>query len=215
MELTLQPLAKTCRASGRPFAENDRVVCHLVREASGEVARHDVLASEDAAYVKPGFVFCTWAVAYKAKRAEENPGKALKLTAENLFVTLADPSAEPNEANVPLLQFLALMLERKKVLRPRGKTADGERNIFEHAKTHQFYEIPVGTLDAAFFVKIQGQLDLLVGAPKKKGTDTDGADPGQTAVATGSDPLADPAATAATTAAEAKDDAPSPNPPPV
>jgi hypothetical protein len=167
MELTLHPLAKICRASGRPFVEGDRVMSHLVREATGEIARHDVLASEDAAYEKPAFVFCSWTIAFKAKRAEENAGRALKLTAESLFVTLADPLAEPNEANTPMLQFLALLLERKRVLRPRGTTADGSRQIFEHAKTHQFYEVPVGTLDEEFFVKIQGQLDLLVGSPKR------------------------------------------------
>ena len=163
MELTLHPLAKTSRVSGGAFHEGDRVVCRLVREAGGEISRHDVLASEDADYAKPEFVFCTWTVEYKARRAEENPGRALKLTAENLFVTLADPAAEPNEANTPMLQFLALLLERKKILRPRGITADKARQVFEHAKTHQIYEIPVGTLDEAFFVNIQGQLDLLVG----------------------------------------------------
>lgn len=167
MELTLHPLAKTCRISGRAFAEGDRVISRLVREESGEVARHDVLASEDAGYVKPSFIFCTWTLPFKLKRAEENPGRALKLTAENLFVTLADPLAEPDEANTPLLQFLALMLERKKILRPRGMTTDRARQVFEHVKTHQRYEIPAGTLDEAFFIKIQGQLDLLVGGPKR------------------------------------------------
>jgi len=166
MELTLHPLAKHCRASGRAFAEGDRVTCHLVREASGEVGRHDVLVSEDAGYAKPGFVFCSWTVSYKPRHAEENAGRALKLTAENLFVTLGDPAAEPNPANTPMLQFLALMLERKKLLRPRGLTTDRERQIYEHAKTHQLYEIPVGNLDEAFFVRIQGQLDLLVGPAK-------------------------------------------------
>jgi len=166
MELTLHPSAKTSRASGREFAEGDRVVSHLVREASGEVARHDVLASEDATYAKPGFVFCSWTVDYKTRRAGENPGLALKLTAENLFVTLGDPAAEPNPANTPLLQFLALLLERKRLLRPRGFTADGERQVYEHARTHQLYEIPVGRLDEGLFRKIQGQLDLLVGPAK-------------------------------------------------
>ena len=166
MELTLHPLAKICRVSGRAFAEGDRVVSHLVREANGEIARHDVLATEEGAHVKPPFEFCSWTVIYKSRRPEENPGRALKLTAENLFVTLADPAAEPNPANTPLLQFLALMLERKKLLRPRGRTADGERQILEHARTHQLYEIPTGVLDDAFFVKIQGQLDLLLGPPK-------------------------------------------------
>lgn len=170
MELTLQPLAKTCRATGRTFADGDRVVSYLVREPNGLIARYDILANEDANFPKPAFdfLFCTWTVVYKARRSEENPGRALKLTAENLFITLADPSAEPNDANTPLLQFLALMLERKKVLRPRGTTPDGEKQRFEHAKTHLMYEIPVGTLDEAFFVKIQGQLDLLVGGPKRE-----------------------------------------------
>ena len=166
MELTLHPSAKICRASGRAFAEGDRVISYLVREATGEAGRHDILASEDAAYAKPSFVFCSWTVSYKPRRADENPGRALKLTAENLFVTLGDPTAEPNPANTPLLQFLALLLERKRLLRARGRTADGERRIYEHARTHQLYEIPEGTLDAAFFAKLQSQLDLLVGPPK-------------------------------------------------
>lgn len=166
MELILHPPAKTSRASGRPFAEGDRVVSSLVREASGEVTRHDLLATEEADYVKPGYVFCTWTFPYKPRAAGENAGRELKLTAENLFVTLADPAAEPNPANTPMIQFLALMLERKKTLKPRGFTADGERQLYEHAKSHQMYEVPRGTLDEAFFVKIQGQLDLLVGGPK-------------------------------------------------
>lgn len=166
MELTLHPLAKTCYASGHVFAEGDRVVCHLVREVTGEIGRRDVLASEDAALAKPTPVLCSWTVSYKARHAEENAGRALKLTAENLFVTLGDPAAEPNPVNTPLLQFLGLMLERKKLLRPRGLTPDRERQIYEHAKTHQLYEIPVGNLDEAFFIRIQGQLDLLMGPPK-------------------------------------------------
>ena len=166
MELTLHPLSKTCHASGHTFVEGDRVICHLVREPNGEIGRRDVLVSEDAAFVKPGPVLCSWTVSYKPKHGEDNPGRALKLTAENLFVTLADPSAEPNPVNTPMLQFLGLLLERKKLLRPRGLTPDGERQIFEHAKSHQLYEIPVGTLDEAFFVNIQSQLGLLVGTPK-------------------------------------------------
>jgi hypothetical protein len=169
MELTLHPSAKICRAAGREFAEGDRVVSHLVREAGGEFTRHDVLAGEDAAYVKPGFVVCSWMVDYRPRRAGENPGRALKLTAENLFVTLGDPAAGSSAANTPLLQFLALLLERKRMLRPRGLTPDGERQIYEHARTHQLYEIPAGNLDESLFVKIQGQLDLLVGPARAAG----------------------------------------------
>jgi hypothetical protein len=167
MELSLQPLAAVSRVSNRPFSEGDRVVSYLVRSVTNEIERHDVLAVEDADFRPAGFVFCRWAQLFKPRQLEENPERTLKLTAENLFLTLADPANEPNPANTPLLQFLALMLERKRLLRPRGVTADGGRNLFEHAKTHQMYEIPAGELTPEFFVKIQEQLGLLVGSPKK------------------------------------------------
>jgi hypothetical protein len=172
MELNLHPIATKCCVSGREFAEGDRVVCYLVREADGLSGRRDLLESHDAGLPVPEEIFCRWVVVYRPRRGEENADRALKLTAENLFLTLADPSNPPNEANTPLLQFLALMLERKKILKPRGISADGARNILEHMRTHQMYEVPVGDLNAEFFMKIQGQLDVLVGAPKKKADST-------------------------------------------
>ena len=170
MELSLQPLAPLSRVSNRPFAEGDRVVSYLVRSVTNEIERHDVLAAEDVDYRPAGFVFCRWAQLFKPRKSDENPERTLKLTAENLFLTLADPANEPNPANTPLLQFLALMLERKRLLRPRGLTADGERSLFEHVKTHQVYEITVGDLTPEYFVKIQEQLGVLVGTPKKTST---------------------------------------------
>lgn len=168
MELNLHPLSTKCCVSGREFAEGDRVVCYLVREADGLTGRRDLLLSEDSNLPKPAEIYCRWVLSYKPRRGEENADRALKMTAENLFVTLADPLNPPSETNTPLLQFLALMLERKKILKPRGVTPDGARNLYEHMRTHQMYEIPIGNLDAAFFMKIQSQLDVLVGSPKKK-----------------------------------------------
>lgn len=171
MELNLHPLATKCCVSGREFAEGDRVVCYFVREADGLSGRRDLLESEDTNLQKPAEVFCRWVISYKPRKAGENADRNLKMTAENLFVTLADPANPADETNTPLLQFLALMLERKKILKPRGVTPDRARNIFEHARSHQMYEIPVGDLNAEFFQKIQGQLDVLVGAPKKKASE--------------------------------------------
>jgi len=170
MELNLHPIATKCCVSGREFAEGDRVVCYLVREADGLTGRRDLLENEDPNLQKPAEVFCRWVIRFKPRKGEENADRTLKMTAENLFVALADPLNPPNETNTPLLQFLALMLERKKILKPRGVTADGVRNIFEHARSHQRYEIPVGDLDAKFFVKIQSQLDVLVGPKSQKTT---------------------------------------------
>jgi hypothetical protein len=168
MELNLHPIATKCFVSGRDFQENDRVVSYLVREASGEVLRRDLLEAEDGRFMPPAFVYCRWVVGFKLRKAEENADRTLKLTAETLFLTLADPAAEPNAANTPLLQFLALMLERKKQIKPRGLTEDGARQIYEHRATHQLYEVPVGELNVEFFQKIQEHLGVLVGTGKPK-----------------------------------------------
>ena len=58
------------------------------------------------------------------------------------------------------------MLERKKILRPRGPSADGLRQRYEHAKSKVMFEVPAGELTAEFFVAVQEQLSVLVGAPK-------------------------------------------------
>ena len=187
MELNLHPIATKCFVSGRDFAEHDRVVCYLAREANGEVIRRDLLESEDGRFMPPAFVYCRWVVGFKQRKAEENAALTLKLTAENLFLTLALPANAPEDAafatntgtaaagngvlsaiNTPLLQFLALMLERKKQIKPRGLTEDGQRQIYEHMATHELYEVPVGDLNIEFFQKIQEHLGVLVGTPKPK-----------------------------------------------
>lgn len=168
MDLHLQPLATTCFVSGQPFVEGTRVASYLVRNAAQEIVRYDVLESQTAGFSPDGYLACRWVHAFKPRRAGENPDRELKLTAESLFVALADPATEPSPENTRLVQFLALMLERKKVLRPRGRTADGARNRFEHAKTKQIFEVPAGDLSPDFFVAVQEQLSVLVGAPPVK-----------------------------------------------
>ena len=177
MEMHLQPLATHCFVSGEAFVEGARVASYLVRTATLEIVRHDVLESHAAGFTPTGHVACRWVQVFKPRRAGENPDRALKLTAENLFVTLVDPSTEPTPENTRLVQFLALMLERKKILRPRGRSADGTKNVFEHAKTKQMFEVPVGELTPEFFVAVQEQLTVLVGAPKPKTAPPQTAEP--------------------------------------
>lgn len=167
MDLQLQPLATQCAVSGEPFTAGARVASYLVRMGAAlEIMRFDVLETHVADFRPEGFVACRWVQPFKPRRAGENPDRALKLTAENLFVTLADPTTEPTPENTRLLQFLALMLERKKILRPRGPSADGLRQRYEHAKSKAIFEVPAGDLTAEFFVAVQEQLSVLVGTPK-------------------------------------------------
>jgi hypothetical protein len=166
MELNLQPRALACFVSGRPFQEGDRVASLLVRTDSGEIARFDALEANSASLAPDGFVACRWVQVYKPRPPEENADRALKLTADTLFQTLADPSSDPTPETRRLLRFLALLLERKRILRPRGRTPDGAREIFEHSRTKQLYEVEAIDLSPEFFEAVRGQLSVLIGGPE-------------------------------------------------
>ncbi len=167
MEMNLQPLATTCFVSGEPFCEGERVVSHLMRAESMEIMRYDVLETQLDEFQAEGSLVCSWVKPYKPRLKGENPERELKLTAENLFVTLADPNNEPSEENTRLVQFLALMLERKRLLRPKGLNATRDKTVYEHAKSKERYEVEVGEFDPAFFIAVQEQLSVLVGSPEK------------------------------------------------
>jgi hypothetical protein len=178
MELTLQSLSPRCHVSGRDFVEGDRVVSFLVRGAVPEgltgkeaavaaeaITRADVLESELAGFTTNGTVACRWAQVFKVRKAADNPERNLKLTAESLFLALGDPANERTVENERLLQVLAIMLERKRVLRPKGRSGGGAnaKQIYEHAKLKTLHEVQAADLSPEFFLSIQEQLAALVG----------------------------------------------------
>lgn len=166
MELNIQPLGAACQVSGRGFAEGERVASYLVHAPTGELVRHDVGEPESAGYAPAGRVVCRWVRAFKTRTSAQDAERSLKMNADNLFLTLADPAVEASPETTRLVRFLALMLERKRLLRPRGRTPDGARNLYEHARTKQVYEVPAGELSPEFFAAVREQLGVLVGEPK-------------------------------------------------
>ncbi len=175
MELTLQSLSARCHVSGRAFLDGDKVTSFLVRGATPEptnekitaetIGRFDVLATMQGEFAAPGPVVCRWAQVFKPRKAGDSPERTLKLTAESLFLTLGDPANERTVENERLLQVLAMMLERKRVLRPKGRVGSGAgaRQVYEHAKAKTLHEVQAAELSPEFFLSIQSQLAALVG----------------------------------------------------
>jgi hypothetical protein len=166
MEMNLQPRATTCLVSGQPFREGDRVLSVLTRLDTGEVARYDALEANAASLSPEGFVACRWVQAYKPRPPGDDAERNLKLTAETLFLTLSDPMTIPTPENDRLVRFLALMLERKRLLRQKGRSPDGSRDLYEHAKAKTMHEVASIELDPAFFIAVREQLSVLVGEPR-------------------------------------------------
>jgi len=171
MDLNLQPLATACFVSGELFSEGSRVLSLLVRNEQMEVARYDVLEAQRGELAVEGTLVCSWVQPYKPRQKQENPDRALKMTAENLFLTLADPSNEPDAETLRLIQFLALMLERKRILRPKGTQKDDEGVLharYEHAKTKQLFDVPQADFSPEFFIAVQAQLSVLLGGTSEQ-----------------------------------------------
>ena len=159
-------MSATCCVSGEPFVEDERVVSLLVRPDGGEeIHRFDLREAAREGFEVEGRVACRWTHLYAPRHRADNPEREMKLTAENIFLTLADPSNEVSEQEERLVRFLALMLERKRVLRPKGQNTAGTHNVFEHAGTKHRYEVPVGEMSPEFFLAVQEQLSVLVGGP--------------------------------------------------
>jgi hypothetical protein len=165
MELNLQPRALSCFVSGEPFREGDRVVSLLARSDAGAVVRYDALEANAASLAPEGFVACSWVQVFKPQPKDGNRDRALRLTAETLFLTLADPSTEATPETARLVRFLALLLERKRLLRPRGRSPSGEGDLYEHGRTKQVFTVPPIELTPEFFVAVREQLSVLVGEP--------------------------------------------------
>lgn len=169
MDLNLPAMASTCWVSGEALVEDERVVSLLVRRADdGQVVRFDVRAALEDRVELPGRLACRWVQRFKPRTAADNPERDLKLTAETLFLTLTDPGNELSEADVRLVQFLALMLERKRVIKPRGRSADGTKVSYEHRGTKTMVDVPAGELSPEFFIAVQEQLSILVGGPTEE-----------------------------------------------
>ena len=146
--------------------------------AAEAITRADVLESELAGFTTNGTVACRWAQIFKVRKTADNPERNLKLTAESLFLALSDPVNERSVENERLLQVLAIMLERKRVLRPKGRSGGGAnaRQIYEHAKMKTLHEVQAAELSPEFFLSIQEQLAALVGRGGSAAAGNTGAD---------------------------------------
>ena len=163
MDIVLKSPTSQCAVTGRPFEAGDRVVSVLVRQPDGQFGRLDALASEAGALPAPeGEVLCRWARVFQPKAQDaQAAAREMRLSMESLFLSLMEeePLAEENE---DLVRFLALFLERKRILRP-GRVPSREGCVaYEHAREKRVFQVPAGELDAAFFMRMQDKLGFLV-----------------------------------------------------
>lgn len=162
MEWHIVPISQKSTSSNVPFQKADRVVSLLIR-LEEDVARADVLESEEESYELPGELICRWTQIFKPRSTEDKEAQeALKLTADNLFISLFDGEEGPSQENAKLKHLLGLMLERRRLLRVKEKDAGYIHYI--HRPTKIEYAVPNVELDPQFFIENQEKLAFLGGA---------------------------------------------------
>lgn len=188
MAWQIKPFSHRCLLTGEPFADGRRYVSWLVQEDDGELRRYDISAEKEAEFAPTGEVVCRWRQIYKKAPECKTPDQKQKETAEGLFFSLfendpaeSEPPAEndgmDNAATAPkdeaastatsenpeaMKKFLALLLERKRILRPRGISPDGKFRIMEHARSRSIFMVPAGDLRQEEIMEITGRLAELV-----------------------------------------------------
>ena len=163
MEWHISPVARKSSHSDKAFEKDDRVLSSLVRTAEGELVRIDLLESEADELEISGDVICTWTQAFKPKPTDgKEEAEALKLTADNLFISLFEGEEEGalSEDNAELKHLLALMLERRKVLRLKSRTSKYVRYV--HRPSKKEYLVSVVDLEPSFFIENEEKLSFLL-----------------------------------------------------
>ena len=154
-EWPIKHRADACARTGRPFEPGEQFYTLLFRE--GENFRREDLSEEAWTQrnenIQP---FSFWKTRYEPPPAA--PPEVLgKENAEELLQRLL---LQNDPANANACYVLALMLERKRVLKPiKGEESDGRPVlIYEHAKTGDVFIVPDVRLRLDELEQVQGEV---------------------------------------------------------
>ena len=164
MEWHIKTIAKKSTLSGEYFTPGDRIVCLIYKdEHDGELARVDLRAEEIEEFNIPGEVLGRWArVVPDSEDETTHEGEAIS-SAEDLFFSLFEGEIEvAREESDMLKHLLALMLERKRVLRAVGDRKKSGEQCYRHIKTKNEITVPIGNITRDLIIKIEGTIGDII-----------------------------------------------------
>lgn len=164
MEWQIKTLARKSTLSGEPFAPGDRVVCLVYRDdEAGELGRADLLPAEIEAFERPGDLLGRWSRVVRDPDGEGAQAKETMASAEDFFFSLYENEpAEAREESDMLKHLLALMLERKRVLRPVGERQTAGAQRYQHARTKRELSVPIVEISTELMLKIEDTIGDII-----------------------------------------------------
>ncbi len=160
----IKPLSKKSALSEREISAGDTVVCVAFINSFGLLDRLDCHKDEFDADKIEGKVIGKWErVVSDHPDADERAARRMSLeSSEDFFISLFDENSavETDEVDV-VKQMLALLLERKRILRSVGRPSAGFQKYY-HPSSKREFNVPQRNLDEDLVLRIQTQLGSII-----------------------------------------------------
>ena len=163
MDWQVKPIARICAASGKELHAGDLVTCVVYKPVGGNIERLDVLRDQTSSFKPEGILLGRWTREVKERGEEEQAHRAQLLASrEEFFLSLFEDDADPTSDKGVLKHILAMLLERKRIIKQVG-VADKGLLTYLHAASKQTYLVPALDLQPTHILQVGASLDLLVG----------------------------------------------------
>ena len=160
---TIQSRAHACATTGRAFTEGEHFYTLLFFE-NGQFRREDLCEEAFRARNENVAPFSQW----KSKYAPPPPAQTEAVSKQTGEDLLRKYMEEEGSEHTNVRYILALMLERKRVLKEIEVKRGGDGSltrIYEHGKTGEVFVIPDPQLRLDQVADVQAQVATLLGAP--------------------------------------------------
>lgn len=162
MDWHVQPLSRRSTLSQVNFQPGDRVCSYIFKDEANNLQRVDVLASEVDAFEPPQFLLGRWThVIRPLEESEKVAQKNFLAASEELFLSLFEGEKIQCEEHSALQQLLALLLERKRIL----KRLTSPKEVYQkylHLASQRELVFEVIPLEPEVIGKVKQQLDQLL-----------------------------------------------------
>jgi len=163
MEWQVKPISRRCAVSDQPFVAGNRVVCVIYKPENAPLERADVLAENFEKLKLNGVEIGRWTRVVKDANAEEREAQQqLLATREEFFLSLFADESDTSSEKKLLKQLLALLLERKRILRAIGRP-EGSLQRYLHVRTKDEFFVPTDVFLPEEIAQIQPVLETLLG----------------------------------------------------
>lgn len=153
MDWQIKTMAGKSSSSKTVFQPGDVIVCLIYKDPEVEgLSRADVLLEELDSFELPAKVLGRWQREINEGADAEADALEAAAAAEDFFCSLFEDedseNEEYNEERIALKHLLALLLERKRILRPQGPRVTSGKQRYLHPKMEREFDVPVVVVDS-------------------------------------------------------------------